>query len=464
MSRERHLKRLKASLNETQSILGDLIAGTGKDASKRLDKANRRLQSTYDDASTELEALVSESTRDLQKQYASTKKDVQKQYASTAKDFQKQYASTRKDLDKTAAKAKDQFQDRFANASAAVRSALNKGTIGASVAALAAKADLPSKAANAASFLAKTGLAAKAAELATKTDLKARTSNLLENTASGVVSAHNRLSPNDRLVLRHEKDVTRISKAGYFVRFSALAIIIISKRHKLMELGTQLYNRLKDAEGRAQLTQEARDQFDTFRRLIKAYSNGQYRELPYRSLVKIVAAVIYFVSVADLIPDFIPVLGLTDDLAILAWVFASVKDDLQQFVDWEAAEEKRRTRLAGGKSGSNSSTSGTSSDTIANVGGATAADRKASPNVSTTTGSETGSKATVTTGTSNAPSTGTVGGTVGGTTGGGLSGGGSSIAGGTTGSGSAGSSMGGSSSAGNRGGGKTGGAGDRDQS
>lgn len=403
MSRERNLKRLKASLRDTQEILADLVSGTGHDASKRLTKANKRLQGTYDRASAELNALMMDSTKDVRKQYASTRKDVEKQYAST-----------RKDLNKQTAKAKDQLEHRFADTKAALRNVNLKTGLGAGALALAAKTGLAGKAAGAATFLAKTGLAAKAVELATKADVKTRTANLLERAAGGFVSARNRLNPDNQVVILSHKDRHNISKAGYFVRFSALAIIIISKRHKLMELGTQLYNKLKDSDGRSELTQDVKDQFDTLNRLIKAYSNGQYREFPYRSLVKIVAAVVYFVSVADLIPDFIPVLGLTDDLAILAWVFSSVKDDLQQFVDWEAAEEKRRSRLAGKSEDNKSeasqkSTSATGS--IANVGNASVADRKASPNVSTSTGSETGSKATVTTATtgSSGSSTGSTG-------------------------------------------------------
>lgn len=407
MSRERNLKRLKASLRDTQEILADLVTGTGHDASKRLTKANKRLQGTYDRASSELNALVEDSS-----------KDVRKQYASTRKDLEKQYVSTRKDLNKKTAKAKDQLENRFADTKAALRNVdLNKG-LGVGALALAAKSGLAGKAAGAATFLAKTGLAAKAVELATKADVKTRTANLLERAAGGFVSARNRLNPDNQVVILSHKDRRNISKAGYFVRFSALAIIIISKRHKLMELGTQLYNKLKDSEGRAELTQDVKDQFDTMSRLIKAYSNGQYREFPYRSLVKIVAAVVYFVSVADLIPDFIPVLGLTDDLAILAWVFSSVKDDLQQFVDWEAAEEKRRSRLAGKSEDSKSeasqratSSTGSTTGSVANVGNASVTDRKASPNVSTATGSETGSKATVTSATtsSSGSSTGSTG-------------------------------------------------------
>jgi uncharacterized membrane protein YkvA (DUF1232 family) len=70
-------------------------------------------------------------------------------------------------------------------------------------------------------------------------------------------------------------------------------------------------------------------------RLIKAYAKGDYRELPTGSLVKILAALIYFVSPIDLLPDFLPVIGLTDDLALIGWVGNSLAEDISKFEEWE---------------------------------------------------------------------------------------------------------------------------------
>ncbi|MGB0524504.1 MAG: YkvA family protein [Flammeovirgaceae bacterium] len=38
---------------------------------------------------------------------------------------------------------------------------------------------------------------------------------------------------------------------------------------------------------------------------------------------------------ADLIPDFIPFLGFSDDALIIAWVYNSVRKDLEAFEEWE---------------------------------------------------------------------------------------------------------------------------------
>ena len=38
----------------------------------------------------------------------------------------------------------------------------------------------------------------------------------------------------------------------------------------------------------------------------------------------------------DLIPDFIPVSGIIDDVALIAWIYKSVQEDIEKFLDWES--------------------------------------------------------------------------------------------------------------------------------
>lgn len=71
-------------------------------------------------------------------------------------------------------------------------------------------------------------------------------------------------------------------------------------------------------------------------RLIKAYAKGSYREIPWSSLVMIVASVIYFVMPVDLIPDFILAFGLLDDAALLGWTVKTFSSDIDAFVEWES--------------------------------------------------------------------------------------------------------------------------------
>jgi len=74
-------------------------------------------------------------------------------------------------------------------------------------------------------------------------------------------------------------------------------------------------------------------------RLVRAYIRRVYTEVPWETIVLATAAIIYFVSPIDFIPDFIPVVGYVDDVAIISFVVASIKTDLDNFLDWEADQE-----------------------------------------------------------------------------------------------------------------------------
>ena len=77
------------------------------------------------------------------------------------------------------------------------------------------------------------------------------------------------------------------------------------------------------------------DKVTTLSRMVKAYVSGEYKIIPWGSIVKIIAVLLYFISPIDLIPDFIPFLGLTDDFALTMWLFSSLADDFANFEAWE---------------------------------------------------------------------------------------------------------------------------------
>ena len=70
-------------------------------------------------------------------------------------------------------------------------------------------------------------------------------------------------------------------------------------------------------------------------RMLKAQFTGDYRDFPWKSLVMIAGALIYFITPFDLIPDFIPALGLTDDATIVYWIYQSLQEDVDKFKQWE---------------------------------------------------------------------------------------------------------------------------------
>jgi uncharacterized membrane protein YkvA (DUF1232 family) len=44
---------------------------------------------------------------------------------------------------------------------------------------------------------------------------------------------------------------------------------------------------------------------------------------------------LYFILPADLIPDFLPLIGYLDDLAVLTTIMNSLKGEINQYRDWK---------------------------------------------------------------------------------------------------------------------------------
>jgi uncharacterized membrane protein YkvA (DUF1232 family) len=77
--------------------------------------------------------------------------------------------------------------------------------------------------------------------------------------------------------------------------------------------------------------------FQTMLRLIRAYYQGDYRNVSESTLVVIIAAIIYVVNPLDLIPDAIPALGFLDDATVLALAVRRTRQTLDDFMTWETA-------------------------------------------------------------------------------------------------------------------------------
>lgn len=109
---------------------------------------------------------------------------------------------------------------------------------------------------------------------------------------------------------------------------------------RLLAILPKLALKLKETNWKNVNAASAREKFFVLGRLIKAYATGQYREVPWKTILLIVAAVIYFINPLDLVPDIIPLTGLTDDFAVLLWVYNSVSNEIEKFLTWEKTHVK----------------------------------------------------------------------------------------------------------------------------
>ncbi|WP_409296921.1 YkvA family protein [Peribacillus sp. SCS-26] len=75
----------------------------------------------------------------------------------------------------------------------------------------------------------------------------------------------------------------------------------------------------------------------------QAWIKGEYKAIPAKSIMTILAVFLYFVIPTDSIPDFLLGIGMIDDAAVIGFAVKSIMEDLEKFKAWkseQAIEEK----------------------------------------------------------------------------------------------------------------------------
>ena len=69
--------------------------------------------------------------------------------------------------------------------------------------------------------------------------------------------------------------------------------------------------------------------------LVKDYYQGNYRNIPYKTISAAVVGLLYVINPIDLIPDFIPFIGQIDDALVLKFCLKLMEKDLLKYKTWK---------------------------------------------------------------------------------------------------------------------------------
>tara|TARA_B110000495_G_C22490301_1_gene302036 strand:+ start:41 stop:436 length:396 start_codon:yes stop_codon:yes gene_type:complete len=131
-----------------------------------------------------------------------------------------------------------------------------------------------------------------------------------------------------------------MSKDNSLKDYLSKAKIIINDDKKLKKLIEDVLNKLKELSNNKKTSEKLNNYLRLFIRMINAYTSKEYRYFPWKTICLLVAGLIYFIYPIDLIPDFIPVAGIIDDVALIAWIYDSIKEDIDNFLEWEKSSKE----------------------------------------------------------------------------------------------------------------------------
>ena len=125
-----------------------------------------------------------------------------------------------------------------------------------------------------------------------------------------------------------------------FSRYLERAREIIKEPKKVLELLSQVPDKLRKSPSITFLGAR----ISVSIRLLRAWMRGEYTAVPHSTLVALLAALIYFVFILDLIPDFLFWVGILDDSAVLTYVLTRFNKDLQDFEAWEGERQQSQEK------------------------------------------------------------------------------------------------------------------------
>ena len=141
----------------------------------------------------------------------------------------------------------------------------------------------------------------------------------------------------------------QLNDKGSKISESVLYTLFVKSAYRLLQKPLAVFRILKKAVARLQkydsireFAKDAKEQIETITRMIGAYVKGDYRGISKTNAALSLAAILYFLSPIDFIPDFLAV-GLLDDLAILTWVYTNFQQEIEGFLTWE--EETKLIRI-----------------------------------------------------------------------------------------------------------------------
>ena len=84
--------------------------------------------------------------------------------------------------------------------------------------------------------------------------------------------------------------------------------------------------------------QDFKDDLQTLICLLRDWSKGTYPNVPPKTVLLVVAALLYFLSPIDAIPDFLGAVGFTDDAAVVLFVLGAIRNEISLYRDWRSKQ------------------------------------------------------------------------------------------------------------------------------
>ena len=100
---------------------------------------------------------------------------------------------------------------------------------------------------------------------------------------------------------------------------------VLNDENRLMDLLKKAISKSKNR------SKELKEDVVTSVQLIKDWKNNDYKNVSKKTILSLLAGIIYFVNPFDLIPDFLLHFGFIDDIGVMTFVMSQFKTEINNY-------------------------------------------------------------------------------------------------------------------------------------
>lgn len=134
-----------------------------------------------------------------------------------------------------------------------------------------------------------------------------------------------------------------ISKNALFSVFLNRAGKLLGRPFRAVMVLNEVANKLASKDSGDNKFKQVFDVGRTLVRLVRNYISGEYRQIDTGTIVSALGVLLYTLSPVDLVPDFVPVVGFLDDLALISWFIEKFQGEILRFREWEDTHAAQET-------------------------------------------------------------------------------------------------------------------------